>query len=124
MRLCHLSISNFRGIKTLEWVIPDQQILCLIGRGDSTKSTILEALRRVFYPHWNLTFVDSDFYLCKTSVAIKVDVILCDLPNTFIDSAKFRHCLCGWNRTESKHEPEPGKDFDTASHVPLGTSNN
>ncbi len=51
MRIRHVSIRNFRGIRELDWAIPDAKIVCLIGRGDSAKSTILEALRRVFHPH-------------------------------------------------------------------------
>jgi putative ATP-dependent endonuclease of the OLD family len=48
MRVRKLTIQNFRGIRELDWDIPSKNILCFIGRGDSTKSTILEALRRVF----------------------------------------------------------------------------
>ena len=64
MRIRHISIRNFRGIRKLDWSVPDNSIFCLIGRGDSTKSTILEALRRAFYPQWYLSFDDSDFFGC------------------------------------------------------------
>ncbi len=69
MRIRHLAVRNFRGIHALDWSVPDGNILCLIGRGDSTKSTILEALRRVFHPQWNLPFDDADFHLCDTTNA-------------------------------------------------------
>ena len=64
MRIRQICIRNLRGIREFDWVVPDKTLFCLIGRGDSTKSTILEALRRAFYPQWNLTFDDADFYQC------------------------------------------------------------
>ena len=63
MRIRHLRIRNFRGIRELDWAVPDQTLFCLVGRGDSTKSTILEALRRVFFSQWKLVFDDADFQL-------------------------------------------------------------
>ena len=65
MRIRNLSVRNFRGIAELDWPVPDQGIVCLVGHGDATKSTILEALRRAFHPHWNLSFDDADFHLCN-----------------------------------------------------------
>ncbi|MBR4341287.1 MAG: AAA family ATPase [Lachnospiraceae bacterium] len=45
MRLKHVSIKNFRGIKQADLTFPDEQrLVCLIGPGDSTKSTILTAI--------------------------------------------------------------------------------
>lgn len=32
MRMRHLSVRNFRGIRELDWPIPDKNVLCLIGR--------------------------------------------------------------------------------------------
>ena len=43
MRIRHLAIRRFRGIRELDWSVRGQMI-CLIGQGDSTKSTILNAL--------------------------------------------------------------------------------
>lgn len=48
MRIRHVSIRNFRGIRELDWAVPDTRIICLIGRGDSTKSTILETCAGFF----------------------------------------------------------------------------
>ncbi len=41
-RIRHLAIRNFRSIKALDWS-PAPGINCLIGPGDSGKSTILDA---------------------------------------------------------------------------------
>ena len=108
MRIRHLSISNFRGIREMAWAPPDKALFCLIGRGDSTKSTILEALRRVFYPQWNLAFDDADFYQCTTANKIGIKVILGRIPEEFRDLGSYGHWLCGWNQETLRHHDEPG----------------
>ena len=63
MRITNLEIINFRGIKNASIVFPrDERVLCLIGAGDSTKSTILQAIEWILWPSWNLSASDSDFY--------------------------------------------------------------
>ena len=66
MKIRNIKIRNFRGIKKLDWALPDKSIFCFIGKGDSAKTTILEAIRYAFYPRWNLTVGDYDFYGCQT----------------------------------------------------------
>lgn len=97
MRIRHLSIRNFRGIRELDWALPSRALFCLIGRGDSTKSTILEALRRVFYSQWNLPFDDADFYQCVPTNTIKVEVVLGDIIDAFRDLETYGHWLSGWD---------------------------
>ncbi|CBA17085.1 AAA family ATPase [Xanthomonas albilineans] len=62
MKIRQLKILNFRGICKLEWDLPNEKTFCLIGKGDSTKTTVLEAIRCVFSPQWNHAFNDSDFH--------------------------------------------------------------
>ena len=102
MRLRHILIENFRGIKTLDWPMSDSNILCLIGKGDSTKSTILEAIYRAFHPRWNFEFVDSDFYQCRADKPINIRIVLGDIPDEFRDLAKYGHLLSGWNQETSE----------------------
>lgn len=42
-RIRKLEIRNFRSIKKLDWA-PSEGINCLIGPGDSGKSTVLDAI--------------------------------------------------------------------------------
>ena len=39
-------------------------LTCIIGRGDSGKSTILDAINYTFSSSWGIHFNDSDFYNC------------------------------------------------------------
>lgn len=119
MRIRHLSVRNFRGIRELDWPVPDGTLLCLIGRGDSTKSTILEALRRVFHPQWNLTFDDADFHLCDPAHPITIEVVLGDLPDAFRDLEKYGHALCGWNNQTCARTADPGDGLEDALRVRL-----
>lgn len=48
----------------------DTRILCLIGAGDNTKSTLLTAIEWIVYPTWNLQACDMDFYNCNTDIPI------------------------------------------------------
>lgn len=119
MKIRRLKIKNFRGIRELEWAISDTKIICLIGRGDSTKSTILESLRRLFHQQWNLTFDDADFYQCNPENAIVIEAILGDLPDEFRDLEKYGHWQCGWNKQTLALNIDPGDDLEDALRVRL-----
>ncbi|MBS0278527.1 MAG: hypothetical protein JSR81_12975, partial [Proteobacteria bacterium] len=119
MRIRHLSVRNFRGIGELDWSIPDRNVLCLIGRGDSTKSTILEALRRVFHPQWNLAFDDADFHLCNHANSITIEAVLGDLPDEFRDLEKYGHWLCGWDAEALARADDPGDGLEDALRIRL-----
>ena len=119
MRIRHLSVRNFRGIRELDWPVPDQNVLCLIGRGDSTKSTILEALRRAFHPQWNLSFDDADFHLCDPANTIVIEAVLGNLPDAFRDLERYGHWLCGWNAQTLAHTGDPGDGLEDALRIRL-----
>lgn len=119
MKLRRIKIENFRGIKELEWYLPDRSLFCFIGRGDSTKSTILEAVRFAFHPQWNLVFDDSDFYLCKTDQSILIEVTIGNLPDEFLDLTKFGQYLRGWNKTTLQLSDEPGNDLEEVLTIAL-----
>ena len=97
MRIRKISIRNFRGIKDLDWGLPTADIFCLIGKGDSSKSTILEAIRYAFYPQWNLTLSDSDFYKGKVDNAIVIELSIGDLVEDFLSLNKYGQYLRGWD---------------------------
>jgi hypothetical protein len=122
MRVRHLSVRNFRGIRELDWPLPDKTLFCLIGRGDSTKSTILEALRRAFYPQWNLPFDDAEFYQCVPANTITIDVVLGDITDEFRDLDSYGHWLCGWNPVTRQRQNEPGVGLEDALRIRLKVS--
>jgi hypothetical protein len=103
----------------MDWALPDRKFFCLVGRGDSTKSTILEAIRRVFHPQWNFAFADADFNGGKPNSPIKIESIITDFPDEFKNLGRYGTCLCGWNRNESKRTDEPGDGFEDALWVRL-----
>ena len=90
MQLTDLEIRNFRGIKTSNISFPlDTRIICMIGAGDSTKSTILKAIEWVFWPSWNLISCDNDFYECDTSSPIIIRGTFKEIPSKLISEDKF-----------------------------------
>jgi len=101
-----LEIRNFRGIKEFSHVFGGKEFICLIGRGDSGKSTILEAISYVLSPSWNITFYDSDFYNCDTSTSIEIIVSLTDLPEKLIREDKFGLYIRGLNKLTNEIHDE------------------
>lgn len=120
MRLRHLSIRHFRGVSQLSWPIPDARLLCLIGCGDSTKSTVLEAIRRVLHPQWNLLFDDADFHKCDVTIPITIDLLLGSLPDSYCDLTNgYGQHLSGWDREALVLHNEPADGLEEALHVRL-----
>lgn len=84
-----LKINNFRGINYFEQVFGLCDFVCLIGRGDSGKTTLLNAIAYVLNPNWNLALKDTDFHNCNTSKPIEIEATLYDLPKQLIKESKF-----------------------------------
>lgn len=90
MRLLNLEIDNFRGIEHCNIVFPsDTRLLCMIGAGDSTKTTLLKAIEWVFYPAWNLSVCDNDFYCGNTNNPIIIRCTFTEFPEEFYSEDRF-----------------------------------
>jgi putative ATP-dependent endonuclease of the OLD family len=119
MKIRKLTIRNYRGIKELDWNIPIGNIVCLIGKGDSSKSTILDCLRYVFYPQWNLLLSDADFYQCKTDNSIVIEATIGDLIDEFCSLSKYGQYLRGWDTNMLKIVDEPGDNLEQVLTIRL-----
>lgn len=93
MRIVALEIQNFRGIKLCKIAIPNKRVLCLVGAGDSTKSTLLEAIRWNLLQSWVINVTDSDFYQCDTKKAIIIRGTYSELSDALISEDKFGYFL-------------------------------
>lgn len=90
MRVTNLEIYNFRGIQESQITFPlDSRIICLIGAGDSTKSTLLKAIEWAFWPLWNLTVSDADFFCSNVSSPIVIRATFSEFPESFLAEDKF-----------------------------------
>ncbi len=93
-KIVKLTVKNFRGVKELSLDFsPSDNLICLIGRGDSCKTTILEGIAYALSPSWNLSFYDTDFYNCAPENSIEISVSLIDFPETLRSENKYGLCL-------------------------------
>lgn len=79
-RIFTIDIQNFRGIQEFHQKF-HEGINCLIGRGDSGKSTILSAISVVLSSKWSVHFTDDDFYNGNVDDPIIIDATLINLPD-------------------------------------------
>lgn len=82
-KLFHLHIENFRGIEKFDHTF-NEGLTCIIGRGDSGKTTILDAISYVLSPLYTIPFTDSDFHDCNVESPIKIEATLTDLTDEIL----------------------------------------
>jgi energy-coupling factor transporter ATP-binding protein EcfA2 len=113
LRIKHIEIRNFRGIKFLSWPVKGN-FNCIIGPGDTCKTTILLALDYALAPRTALAFDDSDFFNQDVSQDIVIQVTLADWDETqppikkFFQESKFAQYKCGLADTGPVPEPQSG----------------
>lgn len=117
MRIRHVKIENFRGIKALDWCI-NARTVCLVGPNNATKSTILEAAEFALTPRWNRAFSDADFYNGSAKDPIKISLTVGELPTSIKPQQKFGGYLRGWNTSKGLVD-EPGPDDEECLTVQL-----
>ena len=102
----------------LRWS-PSPGINCLIGRGDSGKSTILEAIDLCLGISRVRRLSDSDFYQSDPSSKIQIAITIGNLPSRLLDIEWFTDFLRGYNESNSAVEDEPSSTLETVLTVKL-----
>ena len=104
-------INNFRGIRQASWSLPDRRFVCLVGPGDSTKTTLLDVIGLVLSPRWNVPFTDADFHSGNTDEPIVLQVVISDLPPRLLRDDTRGYELCGLKPNgDLTEEPEDGTE--------------
>lgn len=111
-RIRHLDIRNFRSIQSLVWT-PSNGVNCLIGPGDSGKSTILDAIDLCIGARRSTVFNDTDFFNLDVTRAITITVTLGALPDSLKNLDTYGEFLRGFNPTTGGLEDEPRIGLET-----------
>ena len=113
MKVYQLEIKHFRGIEygKFNFTTP---LVCLIGHGDTTKSTILDAIEYVLSPNWFIPIDDSDFTNCDSSENIEIIATVGPIPDEFMSDSKYGLYLRKWNITGKKLFDDDLSEFKKA----------
>src|SRR5690625_2197144 len=87
MMLRLLRIVHFRGIESVTWKT-DRHLIGLIGAGDSTKTTLLDAIGLVLSPTNYLQFTDADFFSLNLTRDIVIEAVVTDLPDNLVKESQ------------------------------------
>lgn len=117
-RVRTIEIRNFRGIKELTWY-PAAGINCLIGPGDSGKSSILDAIDLCLGARRSVQFTDADFHMLDVEKPITILVTLGELDDDLKNLEAYGMYLRGFDAEIGTIEDEPEKDAETVLTVKL-----
>lgn len=105
VKIRRLWVNNFRGIKSLDWTLPNEpRLIALIGPGDCGKSTILDSVQLLLTDRSNVSVADSDFYGGDTSSEILIKAALVDLPKPILQESAFGLFLSGIDASGRIHQ--------------------
>jgi putative ATP-dependent endonuclease of OLD family len=120
-RIRKVEIRNFRAVQALDWC-PSPGVNCLIGPGDSGKSTVLDAIDYCLGARRNLALADTDFHRLDVTQRIRIAVTLGDLPESMLSIETFGEYLRGFDAATGVVEDEPRKGLETVltTHFVVG----
>jgi putative ATP-dependent endonuclease of the OLD family len=122
VRIRHLEIRNFRGIKSLSWAVKGN-FNCIIGSGDACKTTILTALDFALSPRTALAFDDADFFNQAVEDDIVIQVTLSDWDSSqdtikrFFQESTYARYQCGLGIEGPVPEPNGSAAFSISLRV-------
>lgn len=120
-RIRHLAIRNFRSIQSLDWA-PTNGLNCLIGPGDSGKSTILDAIDLCLGARRSAPFGDTDFFGLDVTRNIIIAVTLGALPDALKNIDAYGEFLRGFDFGTTLFEEEPRAGLETVLTLKLEVS--
>jgi hypothetical protein len=87
MMLRRLRVEHFRGIEYVDWII-NRRLIGLVGAGDSTKTTLLDAVGLVLNPSYNPQFTDADFFALDLIKNIVIEAVVTHLPDNLVKESQ------------------------------------
>ncbi|HAU0791183.1 TPA: AAA family ATPase [Legionella pneumophila] len=117
-RIRKIEVNNFKGIKSLIWQ-PSNGINCLIGHGDSGKSTLLDAVDLCIGARRSVTFCDTDFYQLNVEQSISITVTIGNLSDSLKNIDIYGAYLRGFCKEKGHVEDEPGNGLETVLSINL-----
>ena len=105
MNLKHIRVRNFRGIKEMDWHI-DGRIICMVGPGDSTKTTILDAIELTLLPRGYVSLSDCDFHKGNIEAPIIIEITIGDVPAE-LRTDENTAFICGATTTRDSSRTSP-----------------
>jgi putative ATP-dependent endonuclease of OLD family len=120
-RIRHLFIENFRAVASFEW-FPTPGVNCLVGAGDSGKSTILDAIDCCLGARRAVLFNDADFFEMNVSKPFKISVTLGELEDSLKTLDSYGQFVRGFDPKLRIIEDEPDHDLETVLTVELSVT--
>lgn len=117
-RIRKVEVRHFRCIRELEW-LPATGINCLIGPGDSGKSSILDAVDLCIGARRSIQINDADFHRLDVNTPISVSVTLGELDDALKSLDAYGLYLRSFDAQSGEIEDEPEKDGETVLTVCL-----
>ena len=99
--------------------LPGAGVNCLIGPGDSGKSTILDAIDLCLGARRSLTFNDTDFHGLDVSAPIRIAMTIGALDDALKAMDAYGDFLVGFNEATGVLEAEPGAGLETVLTLQL-----
>ncbi|MDV2702578.1 AAA family ATPase [Pseudomonas aeruginosa] len=112
VRIRKIEIQNFKSIRALTW-LPSPGLNCLIGPGDSGKSTILDAIDICLGARRNVSLGDTDFYRLDVTQPMQITLTLGALPESLKDLDAYGHYLRAYDPATGMVEEEPRQGAET-----------
>lgn len=117
-KIRHIIIKNFRSFKNFEWH-PEPGINCIIGHGDSGKSTLIEAIDLTLGSRQSKNFSDADFHMLNTKEPIIIEVTVGQLDGELKNYEKYDLFLRGYNSHDGTIEDEPKEKLENVLTIRL-----
>lgn len=111
-RIRKIEIRNFRSIQALDWT-PSAGINCLIGPGDSGKSSILDAIDLCLGARRSAPFGDTDFFGLDVAQSISISLTLGALADELKNLETYGDFLRGFDAAGRIVEDEPRAGIET-----------
>jgi len=99
--------------------LPSPGLNCLIGPGDSGKSSILNAVDYCLGARRNIQFTDADFYRLNVETPIRISVTIGELDDGLKNLEAYGLYVRAFDAHSGKIEDEPEKDAEIALTVRL-----
>lgn len=112
MKIRKIEIDHYRGIKNFSWC-PSGGLNCLIGPGDSCKSTILDAIDLCIGARRTAKITDADFYMLDVETPISITLTVGDLNDALLNLDYYGLFLRGFDTATGGVADEPGNGLET-----------